>query len=45
MWKKRNKKMAEALKHIKIVSSKAILSSGKPLDRCIASSGECFEGD
>ena len=39
-------KMAEALKCIKIDGFKNCLEQWeKHLDRCIASNGECFEGD
>ena len=38
-------KTAETLKGIKIYEFKTVLSSGKCLNRCIASNGEYFEGD
>ena len=38
-------KTAEALKGIKIDEFKNWSSGEKRLDRCIASNGDCFEGD
>ena len=46
MWKRQNKKMAEALKSIKIDRFKNFWAvEKKSLYRCIASNGEYFEGD
>ena len=46
MWKRRNKKVAEALKGIKINKIKNCFEQWeKNLDSCIASNGEDFEGD
>ena len=46
MWDRWNKKMAEALKGIRIDKFQTALSGGKKcLGRCIASDGEYFEGD
>ena len=45
-WNRWNKKMAEALKDIKINEFKNYFSAlEKHLNRCIASNGEYFEGD